>query len=294
VVEFENLLDGGVPRAGETPEECVARFEAASEVVTTPCGDGDVIWRVWGEGEPLLLLHGNHGSWTHWLKNIPYFAERYRVFVPDEPGLGDSGVPPEPHSMDEMADIMNAGLDIVIPGERFHMAGFSYGSTMGGYMAVKLGDRLKSFGMIGSARLSGQRTMVEGLINWKRLETEEEIMDAHRHNLGRVMLSGPDAVDDLALYLQSVNTPRARVKSHKFMRKLTLPEALAELSIPITVFWGTADQYYPHFMKNYDEQIVERGIDIDVDVIEGAGHWAIYEAPEIMNEKLQALFEAND
>lgn len=290
-----NALEGQLPRDGETPQDCVARIEAASEVVTTPCGEGEVIWHVWGEGDPLLLLHGNHGSWTHWIRNIPFFAERYKVLVPDAPGLGDSAEPPEPHSMDDMAEIMNAGLNEVIGADTtFHMGGFSYGSTLGGYMAAGLGERLKSFAMIGSARLTGQRTMVEGLINWKRLDDPDEVMEAHRHNLGQVMLSGAEAVDDLSLYLQSTNTPRARVKSHRFVRRLTLPEVLAETQAPICVYWGTADQYYPFFVDAYDEQITARGLDIDTDIIEGAGHWAIYEAAEVMNEKMHVFFEAHD
>ena len=290
-----NALEGRLPRDGETPQECVTRFEAASEVVTTPCGEGEVVWHIWGEGEPLVLLHGNHGSWTHWIRNIPFFAERYRVLVPDAPGLGDSTVPPEPHSMDDMAVIVNAGLDELIgAGTRIHMAGFSYGSTLGGYMAMGLGDRLKAFAMIGSARLTGQRTMVEGLINWKRLDDPDEITAAHRHNLGQVMLSGPEAVDDLALHLQAENTPRARVKSHRFVRRLTLPEALQQISAPICVYWGTADQYYPYFVKAYDEQITARGLEIETETIDGAGHWSIYEAPEVMNEKMHAFFEAHD
>lgn len=289
-----NPLDGKLPRDGETPEDCVARFEAAAERNLTPCGDGAVVWHIWGGGPPLVLLHGNHGSWTHWIRNIPFFAEHYRVLVPDAPGLGDSAVPPEPHSMDDMAEIVNAGLDILIPGERFHMAGFSYGSTLGGYMAYKLGARVKAFGMIGSARLTGQRTMVEGLINWKRLDDEQEILDAHRHNLGQVMLSGPEAVDDLALYLQATNTPRARVKSHRFVRRLTLPEVVEQIAAPITVYWGTKDQYYPYFVNAYDEQIGGRDIQIDVEIIEGAGHWANYEAADVMNEKLASFFAKHD
>ncbi|MDA0656085.1 MAG: alpha/beta hydrolase, partial [Proteobacteria bacterium] len=165
---------------------------------------------------------------------------------------------------------------------------------LGGYMAAKLGDRVKSFGMIGSARLTGQRTMVEGLINWKRLDSPEEVIAAHRHNLGVVMLSDISKVDDLALHLQRNNAPTARVKSHRFVRRLTLPEVMMEVSAPVCVFWGTKDQYYPYFVSAYDEQITARNIKMGVDTIEGAGHWAIYECADEMNKKLQAFFESHE
>src|SRR3546814_6277896 len=47
------------------------------------CGDGQMVWRLWGEGPPLVLLHGGSGSWTHWFRNIPALARRYRVIAAD-------------------------------------------------------------------------------------------------------------------------------------------------------------------------------------------------------------------
>ena len=38
---------------------------ADAEVVHTPCGDGNLVWRRWGKGRPLVLVHGGSGSWTH-------------------------------------------------------------------------------------------------------------------------------------------------------------------------------------------------------------------------------------
>jgi pimeloyl-ACP methyl ester carboxylesterase len=32
-----------------------------------------VVWRSWGSGPPLLLLHGLHGSWMHWVRNVAAF-----------------------------------------------------------------------------------------------------------------------------------------------------------------------------------------------------------------------------
>ena len=289
------ILEGGLPRDNEKPDECVARLKGAAEIAHTPCGKGTVVWHIWGDGDPLLLLHGNHGSWTHWIKNIPFFSERYRVFVPDAPGLGDSSVPPKPHSMEGVAAIMNLGLNHLIGNKiRVHVAGFSYGSTLGGYMAIGLGSRLKTLSMIGSARLTGQRTMVEGLVNWKRLENPDEILNAHRHNLGKVMLSNPEMVDDLALYTQAQNAPRARVKSHHFTRSLTLPDTLVGVKAPVCAFWGSADQYYSHYIEAYSEQIDARGLQIKTEVIKGAGHWLIYEAADEMNEKMNRFMELYD
>ena len=114
------------------------------------------------------------------------------------------------------------------------------------------------------------------------------------HALTLVVLALLVVLHELALHLQATNTPRARVKSHRFVRSFTLPEVLTRVDAPICVYWGTADQYYPHFLNAYDEQITAHGLEIETEIIEGAGHWAIYEAPNVMNEKLAAFFEAHD
>ena len=51
--------------SGKTPPEIVAAVTADAEVVHTPCGDGNLVWRRWGKGRPLVLVHGGSGSWTH-------------------------------------------------------------------------------------------------------------------------------------------------------------------------------------------------------------------------------------
>ena len=58
----------------------VARTEASAAVRTTTAGAPDrrVAWRLWGEeGLPApVLLHGDFGSWTHWIRCIAPLARR--------------------------------------------------------------------------------------------------------------------------------------------------------------------------------------------------------------------------
>ena len=84
------------------------------------------------------------------------------------------------------------------------------------------------------------------------------------------------------------------MKAHHFARRLTLPDALVEAAAQICTYWGTEDQYYPHFIQSYDEQITARGLKIKTEIIEGAGHWAIYEASNEMNEKMLKFMTSHD
>ena len=76
------------------PADIVAAFEERSRRFETPCGEGRIVWRVWGSGPPLLLTHGGGGSWLHWIRNIDALAQERTVWAVDLPGYGDSAMPP--------------------------------------------------------------------------------------------------------------------------------------------------------------------------------------------------------
>jgi 2-hydroxy-6-oxonona-2,4-dienedioate hydrolase len=112
--------------SGLTPEAITAEIASDAEVVKTPCGDGDLVWRRWGKGRPLVLVHGGSGSWTHWIKQIPAFKRDYEVWAVDMPGLGDSDMPPVPQIPATSGTMLALGLKSLIPREaRAHVVAFS-------------------------------------------------------------------------------------------------------------------------------------------------------------------------
>ncbi|MCZ8108255.1 MAG: alpha/beta fold hydrolase, partial [Burkholderiales bacterium] len=90
------LREGDPSREAWPVHPEAAPLEASARRVETPCGEGRMVWRIWGEGPPLVLLHGGYGSWLHWIRTIPAFADRRTLHVPDLPGLGDSDEAPAP------------------------------------------------------------------------------------------------------------------------------------------------------------------------------------------------------
>ncbi len=91
---------------------------AEAVLIETPCGDGTMVWRIWGAGPPLVLFHGGYGSWTHWIRNVLPLSRAFTVIAPDLPGLGESATPPEPHTAEGLARILVEGLDIVAAAPR--------------------------------------------------------------------------------------------------------------------------------------------------------------------------------
>jgi pimeloyl-ACP methyl ester carboxylesterase len=88
-----------------------------------------------GKGPALLLLHGLGGSHDDWRMQVPEFAARYRVIVPDLRGFGASErrepFTIQQHVRDLLAEL--AALSI----KRAHVVGLS----MGGAIAIELALR---------------------------------------------------------------------------------------------------------------------------------------------------------
>jgi 2-hydroxy-6-oxonona-2,4-dienedioate hydrolase len=273
----------------EETEAYVESIGTKAQLIETPCGDGGMVWRVWGGGPPLLLLHGGYGSWMHWIRNVVPLSRRFTVAAPDLPGLGDSATPPEPHTAEALAQIIVAGVDVVFPRDAsLHIAGFSFGGVLGGHVAAQLGDRVDAFTIVGSNGLGvvRQSTALERL---PAGATEAEALAVARHNVGALMIADSDKIDDLAVFIQARNAPRGRVKSRRFSRTDTLARALPLVKARIDGIWGERDATaYPHLADRARAlRNVQPGARFEV--IPGAGHWVQYEAADQFNPLLAEL-----
>ena len=96
------------------PAAFLDRLERTAWRTETPCGDGTMVWRSWGDGPVLVLFHGGAGSWRHWAHNIDVLSREYRLLVPDLPGLGESAFPPVGDDAMQVAQIVARGIGIVL------------------------------------------------------------------------------------------------------------------------------------------------------------------------------------
>ncbi len=274
--------------AGLAPAAVVAAIDARAARIETPCGDGSMVWRRWGAGPPLVLLHGGYGSWTHWLKNVESLGSRYTVLAPDLPGLGESANPPAPYTAESLAAIVAAGIDRVAPTGSVAIAGFSFGSVIGGHVAAQMGERVSSLLMLGAAGLGLPRTPLE----LQRVEpgmTPAQIAAVQRGNLVKLMFGDERRVDDLAVYLQNENTRRARCDSRTIAFTDTLVHTLPKATARLGAIWGEQDSTAINAIEQNFAVLRRLKPDVYCDTIADAGHWAQWEQPSIFEAKLNAF-----
>jgi 2-hydroxy-6-oxonona-2,4-dienedioate hydrolase len=275
----------------QDPRQAVAAIEGQARVIRTPCGEGEMTWRIWGRGRPIVLLHGGSGSWNHWLRTIPALSAHYEVITADLPGLGDSALPVEPHVPANVAAAVMAGLkSAILPNrERPHLVGFSFGGHIAGLTAQGLGDALRDLTLVGVAALGLPHREGRPLAKYRSSMTPAEITEVDRQNLGILMLSNPGSIDALALHLHSANLRRARFRSAPFAPGDELKRAIAQVRIPLKTIWGKSDVIAQPTLEARLAVLAEHHPKLQIRLIEEAGHWVMYERAEAFNAALLEL-----
>jgi pimeloyl-ACP methyl ester carboxylesterase len=251
-----------------------------------------MVWRVWGAGEPLVLVHGGSGSWNHWLRNIPVLAQRFELWVPDIPGLGDSAMPPKPWTPSTIADVMAAGLDTLFaPGRKLRLAGFSFGGHVSGLVAARRPERIAELILIGVAGLGLRADPRAPFAKERAGMTPAEAAAVYRQNLEVLMFADPANIDDLAVHLQAENIHHARFRSRPFAATEELAQTLPQVPAPLKTIWGTEDAIARSSLQLRLDILRRHHPKLQVRLIEGAGHWVMYEAAEAFNAALLELID---
>jgi 2-hydroxy-6-oxonona-2,4-dienedioate hydrolase len=252
-----------------------------------PFNNGDLVIRQWGSGLPVVLLHGGSGSWKHWAKNISALVESGRmVLVPDMPGFGESAAPLVGQDADVLPEPLEWALEQIIPQEPYDLLAFSFGSMVAAQMAVRHPERIKKLVLSGSPALGINELRPFKLKPWNDLP-EGPARDAiHRHNLGVLMLSSVEAVDDLALYIHSSNLDADRMKRRRLAYTDFLLQLLKQIHCPVFGIWGALDVLYRDNHEAVQKALEQAPNFKGLEFIPHAGHWAQFERPEQFNYAL--------
>lgn len=108
-----------------------------------------IYYEVYGQGEPLLLLHGNSSSISLFEKQIPEFSKQFKVIAVDTRGQGKSGEDGRTYTYDLFAEDMNAFLDYLHL-DSVNILGWSDGGNTGLIMAMKYPKKIKRLVTMGA------------------------------------------------------------------------------------------------------------------------------------------------
>jgi haloalkane dehalogenase len=127
-----------------------AEFFASAPVEHTTVGSVRYAWRKFGEGPPLLLIHGFPLSGFTWRKVLPELAQRHTCYVPDLPGLGQTGWTEETDFSWHGHARGLKGLVDALGLQRYRVMGHDTGGTFARCLGLLDGERIEKIAIINS------------------------------------------------------------------------------------------------------------------------------------------------
>ena len=212
----------------------------------------------YGEGEPLVLLHGNGEDSTYFSRQIPILSAWFRVMAVDTRGHGESARGSAPFTLDQFAQDLAEFLDGQGV-EAAHLFGFSDGANIAILFALRYPGRVKSL------VLNGGNLYPEGLDPAVRAQDAQAFREAEA------------AGDERQLELLRLMMDEPHID----------PALLAGIGVPTLVVAGTDDL----ILEEHTHLIAASIPGSRLRFVEG-GHWVAGENSDVFNRVLGEFYEA--
>jgi len=266
-----------------------------------------------GSGPAVVLLHGWPGSRDDQRDVAALLAGGADVVVPDLRGFGGSDrharEPAEAYSADAQADSVCALIE-ELELERPVLSGYDVGSRVAQTIAARLPDDVRALVVAPPMPGVGRRVLEPDAQRefwyqpFHRLPLSERLVDGDERAVRTYLehfwahWSGPDFTADPARFdalVADYARPGAftasiawyRAGAGTFARSLgeQAPAPLDRVAVPTTVLWPEHDPLFP---RAWSDRLDEFYADVDLQLVDGIGHFVPLEAPDRVAEAIRA------
>ncbi|WP_028217025.1 alpha/beta fold hydrolase [Paraburkholderia oxyphila] len=247
--------------------------------------NGSLNVRQWGEGAPLLLVHGLGTSSDLWAHQLRAFASRYRVVAMDLPGFGRSQRLPGredggdglPAIVDDLAELCSR------LGSPVHYVGTSMGGFFGLALALARPDLLRSLVLCNTAaRNVIPPEIVAGRLAALRTATTDELGEM----VTRQAL-GPQADPFLHEWFRELIARNSAFFYGHYLSVILsgfdVADRLGEITLPALVLTGECDRVIP---PAHGAELARRLSASTLHELVDTGHIACAEQPEAFNRAI--------
>ncbi len=227
----------------------------------------EMYYEVFGEGDPLLLIHGGAATIESWYGQIPDFSKKFKVIAVDSRGHGRTPDAEGPINFKIMAADFEALLQH-LGIENVSIVGWSDGGVTGLEMAMSHPDLVKKVVTLGA------HSRPEGMTEEFKAGVEGSSPD----NFPPILVNGykalsPDGAEHWPVVFGKLKT-----------MWLTLPNyqdsELRGIRCPVLLLVGESDIVREDESKRMASLIPKARLE----VLKGASHYSPVEIPEIVNE----------
>ncbi len=255
-------------------------------------GDAEIVYRVLGEGPPVVLLHPFPANHEFWLPVAEALATRYRLILPDLRGHGDSTAGEGPATMEKHAADLARVMDDSDVG-RAPLIGVS----IGGYILFEFWRKYRG------------RPAALGLFNTKapadsaearaaRLKAANDVLERgtapfFESMIPRVLSKStletrPDLVKGALHMMRNMSSENVAQVQRGMAERPDSVDTLKTINVPTLIVTGDEDILTGLNEAELMRQHISRS---QLRVIPKAGHYSSWERPEEASKLLRQFLE---
>lgn len=225
----------------------------------------NLYYEVYGQGEPMLIIHGNGGSVFSAREQIPFFKDKYMVIVVDSRGHGKTNNNIDSLTYDMMADDINSLLE-KIKIDSAYVFGQSDGAIVGLILAFRYPKKVKRLAAM------APNTRPDSAVFYPEVERRMEKNIASTRD--SIRMGNQRAVEKLKLLRLMQYHPHISMKD------------LNNIKVPVLVMSGDRDMIrLSHIIEIF------RGIPkSQLAVLPGSTHGALRQNASVFNDILYKFF----
>ncbi len=250
---------------------------------------GIVHYEAYGQGPPVVLLHGWLESWDHWRETMECLAPNHRTYALDFWGFGDSGKHGVGYSVQDYVEMVDQFMERLGIWSA-SILGHSMGGTVSLGLALQCPQRVRRVAVVGSP-IQG-----EGLALFLRLAARRPLASMAYGLPGAlplgVRLFSPLLARDWKTWYKMFERDLSRTTLESFhlsiasLYEIDLTARLGEIRMPMLGIYGQKDRIVDPGQGNV---LAERVPQADVHRFRRSGHFPMLDEPERFHQVLRAF-----
>ncbi len=259
-----------------------------SSIVTD---QGAVHYETYGQGAPVIMLHGWLGSWDTWHQTMESLGKHYRTYALDFWGFGESGKKRSSYTVSDFVDLVDQFMDrLGIPSAP--IVGHSMGGTVSLSVAIRYPARAQKVAVVGSPLVGSSLNILLRLAGYRPLAFIA-------YNLPAALRLGIRAFSPLIArranewyMMQERDLSRTSLESFLIsiasLRRTDLRPRLGEVRVPVLGVFGRGD----NIVDPRQHEVLAAGVrQARIEIMDGSRHFPMLDEPERFNALLKSFLD---
>ena len=253
-----------------------------------------IYYRIEGNGNPVMLLHGFGEDSNIWNQQIKKLKENNLLIIPDIPGSGQSEMLEGKRTLDDYAEVLKAiANETIFKNKNSNQSFTLIGHSMGGYITMAFAEKypelLSSFGLFHSSAFADDEQKIETRkkgIQFIEKNGSEAFLKTSIPNLfsDETKKERPELPEDLLNISKNIS-PEALIQYYEAM--ISRPDRIPVLqtfSKPVLFIIGKFDSVVPLHLSMRQCHLPSI---CSIHILEHSGHIGMWEETELSTSYLK-------